>query len=91
MKTFIEKPTGLEGPTPNKRQIILLLSLSKKGDFLDFSSIQHCFICRTSDSTVSKDAGFQLRTVAILSDALTELVPLFVQIYTTTKSFMQAL
>jgi hypothetical protein len=26
--------------------------------------IQHCFICRPSDSTVSEDAGFEPRTVA---------------------------
>jgi hypothetical protein len=26
--------------------------------------IQHCFICRPSDSTVSKDAGIEPRTVA---------------------------
>ncbi len=28
------------------------------------SSIQHCFICRPSDSTVSEDAGIEPRTVA---------------------------
>jgi hypothetical protein len=26
--------------------------------------IQHCFICRTSDSTVAEDAGIEPRTVA---------------------------
>jgi hypothetical protein len=26
--------------------------------------IQHCFICRPSDSTVSEDAGIELKTVA---------------------------
>ncbi len=26
--------------------------------------IQHCFICRPSDSTVSEDAGIEPRTVA---------------------------
>jgi hypothetical protein len=26
--------------------------------------IQHCFICRPSDSTVSEDAGIESRTVA---------------------------
>ncbi len=40
----------------------------KKGDFfgLIFSMycIQHCFICRPSDSTVSEDAGIEPRTVA---------------------------
>jgi hypothetical protein len=28
--------------------------------------IQHCFICRPSDSTVSEDAGIEPRTVATL-------------------------
>jgi hypothetical protein len=32
--------------------------------------IQHCFIFRPSDSTVSKDAGFEPRTVAILALAV---------------------
>jgi hypothetical protein len=40
-----------------------------KGDFFGFFSffmydIQHCFICRPSDSTVSEDAGIETRTVA---------------------------
>jgi hypothetical protein len=36
------------------------------GGFFNFFSyyIQHCFICRPSDSTVPTDAGFELRTVA---------------------------
>jgi hypothetical protein len=29
--------------------------------------VQHCSICRPSDSTVSEDAGFEHRTVAVLS------------------------
>jgi hypothetical protein len=29
--------------------------------------IQHCFICRPSDSTVSEDAGIEPRTVATLA------------------------
>jgi hypothetical protein len=37
--------------------------------------MQHCFICRPSDSTVSENAGIEPRTVAtirhLLSDALT--------------------
>jgi hypothetical protein len=32
--------------------------------------IQHCFICRTSDSTVSEDAGMEHRTVATLALAV---------------------
>ncbi len=50
----------------------------KGGSFWFFSfygDIQHCFICRTSDSTVSEDAEIAPRTVASirhwLSDALT--------------------
>ncbi len=40
-----------------------------KAVFLDFSCyymcvIQHCFICRPSDSTVSEDARIEPRTVA---------------------------
>ncbi len=38
-----------------------------QGDLLDFLSmyfIQHCFICRPSDSLVSADAGIEPRTVA---------------------------
>ncbi len=36
------------------------------GDFYSFCSynIQHCFICRPSDSTVPTDAGIEPRTVA---------------------------
>ncbi len=35
------------------------------GDFLFFSYyIQHCFICRPSDSAVPTDAGIEPRTVA---------------------------
>ncbi len=33
--------------------------------FLFLNVIQHCFICRPSDPTVSKDAGIEPRTVAI--------------------------
>ncbi len=34
------------------------------GDFFFPYSIQHCFICRPSDSTVPTDAGIEPRTVA---------------------------
>jgi hypothetical protein len=40
------------------------------GGFLDFVSmycIQHCFICRPSDFSVSEDAGIESRTVATSS------------------------
>jgi hypothetical protein len=32
--------------------------------------IQHCFICRPSDSTVSEDAGIERRTVATTTFAV---------------------
>ncbi len=39
-----------------------------KGEFFDFIflmyCIQHCFICRPSESTVSEDAGIEPRTFA---------------------------
>jgi hypothetical protein len=45
------------------------------GDFLFFAYyIQHCFICRPSDSTVPTDAGIEPRTFAtgaLASDSLT--------------------
>ncbi len=42
------------------------ISYVKGGFFLFFyvRYIQHCFICRPSDSTVSEDAGIEPRTVA---------------------------
>jgi hypothetical protein len=52
----------------------------EQGDFLGFFmyfmySIQHCCICRPSDSTVPEDAGFEPRASAKLAlaaiDALT--------------------
>ncbi len=48
---------------------IFRLSCEKEivGDFFGFlciSFIQHCFICRPSDSTVSEDAGIEPMTVA---------------------------
>ncbi len=40
-----------------------------KGGFFSFFMyvIQHCFICRPSDSTVSEEAGIEPRTVATLA------------------------
>jgi hypothetical protein len=35
--------------------------------FLFMYVIQHCFICRPSDSTLSEDAGIELRSVATLA------------------------
>ncbi len=41
-------------------------NLCKQGGFFGMYRyfIQHCFICRPSESTVSEDAGIELRTVA---------------------------
>ena len=40
-------------------------AISEQGDFFIFRNvIQHCYICRPSDSAVSEDAGIELRTVA---------------------------
>ncbi len=42
--------------------------------FFSMYCIQHCFICRPSDTTVSEDAGIEPRTVATAAlavDALT--------------------
>ncbi len=49
------------------------LHFSYQGFFLDFLSlygIQHCFICRPSDSTVSEDARIEPRAVATLAWAV---------------------
>ncbi len=43
--------------------IIVRKRYSLNGDFFMYH-IQHCFICRPSDSTVSEDAGIEPRTVA---------------------------
>jgi hypothetical protein len=46
---------------------ILTVNGESKGEFFGFFlfmyDIQHCFICRPSDSTVSEDAGIEPRTV----------------------------
>ncbi len=53
------------------------VNITQQGDFefiylFSMYYIQHCFICRPSDSTVSEDAGMDPRTVPTLaSDALT--------------------
>ncbi len=41
--------------------------------FFFMYDIQHCFICRPSDSTVSEDAGIEPRTVAITALAVRRL------------------
>jgi hypothetical protein len=42
----------------------------EKGDFLKSILIQHCVICRPSDSTVTEDAGIENRTVATFALAV---------------------
>jgi hypothetical protein len=45
------------------------MKMIESGIFKDFFMyfIQHCFICRLSESTVSEDAGIKPRTVATLA------------------------
>ncbi len=50
--------------------------------FLFMYVIQHCFICRPSDSTASEDAGIVPRTFAALAftlDALTTRLDLIIE------------
>ncbi len=52
-----------------KKNCFYLFITILKGDFLGFFflfmyDIQHCFICRPTDSTVSEDAGVEPGTVA---------------------------
>ncbi len=49
----------------NSRENVIILFLDIFwGDFFLSYNIQHCFICRPSDSTVPTDAGIEHRTVA---------------------------
>jgi hypothetical protein len=50
----------------NKPQAKLEIYFKKTGIFYFISMyyIQHCFICRPTDFTVSEDAGIEPRTVA---------------------------
>jgi hypothetical protein len=57
---------------PSKKLHLTKENLLKKRYFLDFHDffmyvIQHSFICRTSDSTASEDAGIEPRTDATLA------------------------
>ncbi len=56
------------GSAPGPRTANTAKRIKKKGEFFWFFlfmyDIQHCFICRPSDSTVSEDAGIEPRTVA---------------------------
>jgi hypothetical protein len=66
-----------------------LYSKELKGEFLGFFlfmfDIQHCFICRPSDSTGSEAAGIELRTVATLTltarRSKLDLIHLFTHVY----------
>jgi hypothetical protein len=50
------------------------MSVFKREIFLDFCYVlylvQHCFICSSSESTVSEDAGIELRTAATVTLAI---------------------
>ncbi len=46
------------------RSYTQIINFNFFGFFLFMYDIQHCFICRPSDSTVSEDAGIEPRTVA---------------------------
>ncbi len=68
---------GLGGAVPNLSSFSTLFPDWKfflKGDFLDFFffmyDIQHCFFYRPSDSTVSKDAVIEPRTVETTASAV---------------------
>ncbi len=74
----------------DKTSIVIILNFNYvilKGDFFFFFLfmfvIQHCFICRPSDSNVSEDAGIEPRTVVRLwhwqPDALTTRIDLTVE------------
>jgi hypothetical protein len=52
-----------------EEKLISLYSRSGQG-LLHIYFLQHCFICRPSDSTVSEDAGIEPRTVATVALAV---------------------
>jgi hypothetical protein len=54
------------------KDFIILLQVKQGDFFVSFCTYfsQHCFICRPSDSTVSEDAGLELRTVATSASAV---------------------
>ncbi len=52
---------------------IVIMIIYKQGEFFSFFCmyfIQHCFICRPSDSTVPEDPGIEPRTVATFALAV---------------------
>ncbi len=60
---LLKKHSNFEDLEPvSDRKIKLFFLLYFLGDFFSFCSynIQHCFICRPSDSTVPTDAGIEL-------------------------------
>ncbi len=57
----------------SKDIIIVIMIIFKQGGIFSFFCmffIQHCFICRPSDSTVPEDAGIEPRTVATFALAV---------------------
>ncbi len=64
-----------------------------KGDFWVFFlfmfDIQHCFICRPADSTVSVDAGIEPRAVAITALAVRALTTRLDLIHFSARSHPQ--
>ncbi len=58
--------TFLTHKTFHQKRIDNSTEMLNRGDFFYFVQyfIQHCFICRPSDSTVSEDAGIDPRTSA---------------------------
>jgi hypothetical protein len=58
-----EKMVDVKGNVqPNENRLKVVLGL-----FLFMYVIQHCFVCRPSDSTVSEDAGIESSIVATLA------------------------
>ena len=51
-------------PEPEGAEMLRSVSLNLLHWIYFMSNIQHCFICRPSDSTVSEDAGIEPGTVA---------------------------
>jgi hypothetical protein len=61
-------PPVADSLTTLKLKIGVVSLIKRAGIFRFFQYyIQHCFICRPSDSTVSEDAGVEPRTVATSS------------------------
>jgi hypothetical protein len=73
--------------SPSEERLLLPGGLLKRG-FFGFSllflyDIQHCFICRPSDYTVSEDAGIEPRTVATTALAVRRFIHLAIDLIHT--------